>query len=81
MQKLFITSASIFIVSELLPVIEAMELDEFCLGYSRVFGTEGKQVSDDVTQALTFLDMIQSEPDFDFKFNLVSNFEYDSAYS
>lgn len=52
---------------------------EYCLGYSQVIGVEGKQVTDDVIHAVQFKDMIEKHPDFNFSFNILSKFEYDTA--
>ena len=51
----------------------------YCLGYSEVIGVEGKQVTDDVVHAVQFADMIRNHPEFDFNFNILSKFEYDTA--
>ena len=34
-------------------------LDDYCLGYSQVFGEEGKQVMDDAIHAILFAEMME----------------------
>ena len=51
----------------------------FCLGYSKVVGDEGKQVTDDAIHAVQFKQMIETHADFDFNFELLRKFEYETA--
>lgn len=50
--------------------------DEYCLGYSQTYGEEKSQVTDDAAKAFGMLDLINSNPDFEFTSGFSSDFNF-----
>ena len=48
-----------------------------CLGYSKIFGETGPQFTDDGLKALRIMEMMEDYPNFDFHFDIYSDFVYD----
>ena len=73
------TSAIVLISSLLAAQGESVLRNNYCVAYSKVFGSEGLQVTDDSSQALLFKDFLQEYPNFDFHLDIFSDFTFDGV--